>query len=78
LKTAEEKQRIANIIIMHATQKKYVAILKRALSWMGVDAGYCRSPFSNLNKAEEEVVKNEFRILKDKHGIKGVDFLDAL
>jgi len=78
LKTAEEKQRIANIIIMHSTQKNYVAIMKRALSWIGVDAGYCRSPFSNFNESEEEVLKNEFRILKDKHAITGVDFLNAL
>ena len=78
LKTAEEKQRIANIIIMHATQKNYVGIMKRALSWMGVDAGYCRSPFSNFDAKEEDILKNEFRILKDKHGITGVDFLDAL
>jgi N-acetylneuraminate lyase len=52
--------------------------MKRALSWMGVDAGYCRSPFSNFSKVEEEVLKNELRILNDKHGITGVDFLDAL
>ena len=78
LKTAEEKQRIANIIIIHATQKNYVGIMKRALSWLGVDAGYCRSPFSNFSKEEEKALKEEFRILKDKHGIKGVDFLDAI
>ncbi|MBB6479978.1 dihydrodipicolinate synthase family protein [Spirochaeta isovalerica] len=78
LKTAEEKQRIANIIIMHATQKNYVAIMKRALSWMGVDGGYCRRPFSNFGASEEAVLKDEFRLLRDKHDIKGVDFLDAL
>lgn len=78
LKTAEEKQRIANIIIMHATQKNYVGIMKRALSWMGVDGGYCRRPFSNFGASEEAVLKDEFRLLRDRHDIKGVDFLDAL
>ncbi len=78
LKTAEEKQRIANIIIIYATQRNYVGIMKRALAWSGVDAGYCRSPFQNFSKEEEEGLKNELRALKEKHGITGVDFLDAL
>lgn len=78
LRTAEEKQRLANIIIMYATQKNYVGIMKRALSWIGVDGGYCRSPFHNFNAQEEEVLKNDFRMLRDRHAIKGVEFLDAL
>lgn len=78
LNTAEEKQRIANILIMYATRDNYVGIMKRALTWMGVDAGYCRSPFSNFDEAAEEVLRKEFKILKEKHAITGVDFLDAL
>lgn len=78
LKRAKEKQRVANIIIMHLSQKNYIGIMKRALSWMGVDAGYCRSPFSKYDLDDEAEMKKEFRFLKKKHGIIGVDFLDVL
>jgi len=78
LAAAQEKQRIANIIITHATRQNYVGIIKRALSWMGVDAGYCRRPLPNYDLEAEAELKREFRTLKQKHGISGVDFLDAI
>ncbi len=78
LKTAGEKQRIANIIINYSTQKNYVGIMKRALGWMGLDAGYCRSPFHNFDREEEARIKEDFKTLKETHGITGIDFLDAI
>ena len=78
LKLAEARQRTANIIIMYATQKNHIGIMKRALSWMGVNAGYCRSPFRNFSPEEEREIRNELKVIRDKHEISGVDFLDVL
>ena len=52
--------------------------MKRALAWMGVDAGYCRRPFINITNEEEEAHKKVFRKIKEQYSITGVDFLDAL
>ncbi|MBL7005928.1 MAG: dihydrodipicolinate synthase family protein [Spirochaetia bacterium] len=78
LKLAEKKQREANAIIMYATQQNHLAIIKHALTWMGVDAGFCRNPFPNYSRAEQEVMKTSFRMLKEKHRLTDVDFLNAL
>ena len=78
LKLAEKKQREANSIILYATQQNHFAIIKHALTWLGVDAGYCRSPFPNYSSEEQEVMKRDFRLLKEEHRISDVDFLNAL
>jgi N-acetylneuraminate lyase len=78
IKLAQKKQKEANAIIMYATQQNHLAIIKHALTWMGVDAGYCRRPFPNYTSEEQEVMKREFLMLKEKHGITDVDFLNAL
>lgn len=78
LPLAKEKQKFANAIIMHAVQGNYVGMMKRALGWMGVDAGYCRKPFANYTLKDEEVMKEEFRALKKEYNITGIDFLDAI
>lgn len=78
MKTAQEKQLAANEIIMLSIKYDYFSLMKRALSWMGIDAGYCRRPFINYNGKEEEKLKDEFRRLKSRKNIIGVDFLEAL
>ena len=78
LQTAEELQHTANILIIYSLQKNCLAVMKRALAWMGIDGGYCRSPFVNFDKAGEKKLKKEFKALKAKHKITGVDFLDAI
>ncbi|NQT59448.1 MAG: dihydrodipicolinate synthase family protein [Bacteroidetes bacterium] len=78
LKLAEEKQREANTLILYATQQNHLAIIKHALTWLGVDAGYCRNPFPNYSSEEQDVMKRDFRVLKEKHKITDVDFLNAL
>ncbi len=78
LQKAEELQRMANVIIMHTNQKNNIGVMKRALSWMGVDAGYCRRPFKNYSFEDEAVLKDEFKALADKHNLTGIDFLKAL
>ena len=74
LQTAEELQHTANILIIYSLQKNCLAVMKRALAWMGIDGGYCRSPFVNFDKAGEKKLKKEFKALKAKHKITGVDF----
>lgn len=76
--TAAELQRQANAVIFYSLDHNYFSILKRSLSWIGVDAGFCRKPIANL-KAEEEVeVKAALARIRDAHGILGVSALDAL
>lgn len=73
-----ENQRVANAIITHCTKGNYVGMMKRALTWMGIDAGYCRRPFINLTAAEEEILKDELRHIKKQYGINNIDFMETL
>lgn len=77
-KTAEEQQMIANALIVHCTTGNYVGMMKRALTWMGIDGGYCRSPFINITDAEEEQLKIDFKKIKEEYKIEGIDFLETL
>jgi N-acetylneuraminate lyase len=73
---AEQQQAIANNIIVNCTAGNYVGIMKRALSWMGIDAGYCRSPFINVEPAEEAGLKEMFRKIRSDYNISDIDFLN--
>lgn len=75
---AEQQQSIANTIIVNCTSGNYVGIMKRALSWMGIEAGYCRSPFINVEPGEEAGLKDMFRKIRTEYDIKDIDFLNAL
>lgn len=77
-KSAEEQQMIANALIVHCTTGNYVGMMKRALTWMGIDGGYCRSPFINITKSEEEQLKKDFKKIKEEYKIEGIDFLECL
>lgn len=76
--TAKETQKVANALIIHCTQGNYVGIIKRALTWMGIDGGYCRRPFINLTEEDEKYHKTALRAIKDKHNITEVDFLENI
>ncbi|GHV92317.1 N-acetylneuraminate lyase [Spirochaetia bacterium] len=78
LKTAREKQQIANAIIMFALEWGFPLNIKAGMQWMGVDAGWCREPFGQFDKATEEKYQTEFRQLKKKLGVSGIPFLDKL
>jgi N-acetylneuraminate lyase len=53
--------------------------IKRAMAWMGCDAGYTRSPLGGfIDQAADEKLKAEFRGLRDERKLEGVAFLDAL
>lgn len=78
LETASSLQKIAVQIIAYSLQYDYFSVIRLALKWMGVDAGYSRRPFKNYGPAEEAKIKEGFRALRDKHRITGVDFLNNL
>ena len=78
LKTAQEKQRIANAIIMFTLDRGFQVGIKAGMQWMGVDAGWCREPFGQFDKATEEKYRGEFRQLKKELGQSGIPFLDRL
>ena len=78
LKIAQEKQRIANAIIMFILERGFQPCMKAGMQWMGVDAGWCREPFGRLDKAAEEEYHHEFRQFRKELGISGIPFLDKL
>ena len=78
LKTAQEKQRIANAIVMFTLDRGYQLGMKAGMQWMGVDAGWCREPLGRFDKETEEKYHAEFRQLKKELGVSGIPFLDNL
>lgn len=75
---AKELQRQANAVILYATQRNYVGIMKRLMSLVDADGGYCRSPFYNFTVAEEEEIKRDLAGIRDKNQICEIDFLNKL
>lgn len=72
-------QKQAVEIIMYALQiPSFYAGMKTVLRWMGINAGYCRAPFENLNESDEAKYKQGFKDLKEMYHIEGIRFLDKL
>ena len=66
-------------MIFFALPRGGVGTIKRAMAWLGCDAGYVRRPLGGyIDKAAEDKLKAEFKQLRDERGLKGVAFLDAL
>jgi len=78
LKTARIKQQNAVRIIKYSVQYDFYSLMRLALGWLGVNAGYSRRPFKNYGAEKEAEFKAEFKKLKDKYQIEGIDFLDAI
>lgn len=77
----EEARRLqthADAIIFTVLKYPMHASMKRMLSWIGLDAGYARSPFSSLTSAEEAALKVELAAVKARYGIEGVQVLKNL
>jgi N-acetylneuraminate lyase len=75
---AKEFQRQANAVILYATRRNYVGIMKRLMSLVDADGGYCRSPFYNFTSAEEDEIKKDLAEIRDKNQIVEIDFLNKL
>jgi N-acetylneuraminate lyase len=78
IKTAQEKQRVANAIIMYTLDRGFQVGIKAGMQWMGLDAGWCREPFGRFDKATEEKYRAEFCQLKKELGVTGIPFMDKL
>lgn len=78
LKKAQYYQDQANTIIYYFLGYDFLSLIKRGMSWSGVDAGYCRSPFKNYSKAEEAEIKAGLRVLKERSVLTDVEFAAAL
>ena len=75
---AAECQRQANSVIFYCLDHNYFSIMKRSLSWVGVDAGFCRKPIANNGPKAEAEAKAALARIRDENGIKGVSVLDAI
>lgn len=78
LATARRRQTQANAIIAYAKDYSYVSVIKRSLSWAGVDGGYCRKPFASVSPGEEQKLKTGFRAIRDEYNIEGAAVLASL
>jgi N-acetylneuraminate lyase len=76
--SAKEHQRQANAVIFYCLDHNYFSIMKRSLSWIGVDAGFCRKPIANNDAKAEAEVKAALARIRDENGIEGVSVLDAI
>ena len=80
IEKATNLQKDAVRIIMYSINEcsSFYALMKAVLRWNGVDAGYCRKPFTNLSLEEEQQAKEGYKKLKQEYNIQGVKFLDNL
>ena len=79
LAEAKRLQEIGNAVIFFSLPRGGVGAIKRAMAWLGCDAGYARRPLGGyLDKAADEKMKSEFRQFRDERGLTGVAFLDAI
>jgi N-acetylneuraminate lyase len=78
LAAAAEFQRQANAVIFYSLDHNYFSVMKRSLSWIGVDGGFCRKPIANLSDGEEREVKRALERIRDRNGIRGVSVLDSI
>lgn len=79
LDDAKALQDKANDIIFFTLQQYPMSAVKRVMAWQGADAGYCRKPFDNYETpAEEEALKDAFRVFRESHDLNGIVFLDGI
>jgi dihydrodipicolinate synthase/N-acetylneuraminate lyase len=75
---AKELQRQANAVILYATRRNYVGIMKRLMALVEADGGFCRSPFYNFSSEEVDEIKRDLAVIRDKNQICEIDFLNRL
>ncbi|HOX31248.1 MAG TPA: dihydrodipicolinate synthase family protein [Spirochaetales bacterium] len=78
LAAAREKQAQANAVIFYSLDHNYIPVIKRSLSWAGVDAGRCRKPLPYHSEAEAAEIRAALARIRDERGIEGCAVLDAL
>jgi N-acetylneuraminate lyase len=78
LATARDRQEKANAVIFYSLEHDYIPVIKRSLSWAGVDAGRCRRPLTYHSEAEAAEIRRGLAKLRDERGIGGCAVLEAL
>lgn len=76
--TAMKKQRDAVRITSYVTKHQYLSVLRHLLRVQGVEGGYCRRPFKNIDEEEFNDMKKDFIKMRDKYGMSGIGFLEEL
>ena len=71
----QDKQRIANQVILTCLKHEMIPTVKAMIRWIGIDGGYARSPFRQFTKEEELALMEEFRPIRDLPGAEKVLFL---
>lgn len=78
LKANEIMQEAVAVIMQMLSYGSLMSLLKAINRWRGVPAGYARKPFTNFTPEQEEDMKKDFLNLKEKMGLKHVQFIDEL
>lgn len=60
-------QKVSVEIIDACLKYDYYAAIKQSLTWMGIDAGYVRSPFLNLSSEDKKCLIHDLKIIADKY-----------
>ena len=75
LAAMQEMQSLANAVIFTTLEQDMIPTVKRMMSWIGVDAGYARSPFTRYSAEEEAAIRATYLKLKELPGADQVRFL---
>ena len=76
---AKKLQDKVNMIILYALKKSGYPFIKMGLSWMGIDSGYVRKPFSSIVNTEiEKGIKDDLKKLMSENDLSEIKFLKAL
>jgi len=54
------------------------SVMRAAMSFMGIDAGYNPSPFTEIDDGKKAALKEELKALKDRLQIESIDLFDAI
>ena len=76
---AKKLQDKVNTIILYALKKSGYPFIKMGLSWMEIDSGYVRKPFSSIVNTEiEKEIKDDLKKLLSENDLSEIKFLKAL
>ena len=79
INAAKKIQEKINIIILYALGKSGYPFIKMGLSWMEIDSGYVRKPFSSIVNTEiEKEIKDDLKKLISENDLSEIKFLRVL
>jgi len=76
---AKKIQEKINIIVLFALKKSGYPFIKMGLKWLDIDSGYVRRPFKSIVHSENEnIIREELKILSKENDLSGIKFLENL